>query len=300
MRRQPRVLIAPGLAVGLGLLAIVLGIAIFAGALTSFDPLRTGAQPLEPPSVRHLLGTDELGRDLWSNIAYGARASLLVGVLATLLATAAGIAVGAAAGLYGRWWDEGLMRLTEVFQIVPRILVALLLVALFGATLWTLIPVIAVTGWPMTARLVRSEILSLREREFALAATALGAGDVRLIWRHFLPNAFPPVLVGLPLQVGRAILLEAGLNFLGLGDPGVASWGRLLQSAQGYMRDAWWLAVFPGAALTITVLALYLVAEGLHVLSAPALARRVAYRGMEVPEQMSLAPPRSIHEAGTR
>ncbi len=284
--------VAPGLSVGLVLFGTVVTLAVFAGALTSLDPLRTGAQPLQPPSTTHLLGTDELGRDLWSNIAYGARASLLIGVLATLLATAAGVAVGAVAGLSGRWWDEGLMRLAEAFQIVPRILVALLLVALFGGTLWTLIPVIAITGWPMTARLVRSEVLSLREREFALAARALGANDVRIISRHLLPNAFPPVLVGLPLQVGRAILLEAGLNFLGLGDPAVASWGRLLQSAQGYMRDAWWLAVFPGVALTGTVLALYLVAEGLHVLSAPALARRFAYSAMDVPEQSTLATPR--------
>ncbi len=276
MRKRRRVWHAPGLLAGLALLGGVIAIAIFAGALTPFDPLRTGAQPLQPPSVTHPFGTDELGRDLWSNVAFGARASLLVGVLATLLSTAAGVVVGAAAGLYGGWRDEGLMRIAEAFQIVPRILVALLLVALFGGNLWTLIPVIAVTGWPMTARLVRSEMLSLREREFALAARMLGATDGRLIWRHLLPNAFPPVLVGLPLQVGRAILLEAGLNFLGLGDPGVASWGRLLQSAQGYMRDAWWLAVFPGVALTVTVLALYLVAEGLHVLSAPVLARRVA------------------------
>lgn len=290
--RQSIFRIAPGLGAGLVLFGIVVALAVFAGGLTSFDPLRTGAQPLQPPSTTHLLGTDELGRDLWSNIAYGARASLLIGVLATLLATAAGVAVGAVAGLYGRWWDEGLMRLAEACQIVPRILVALLLVALFGGTLWTLIPLIAVTGWPMTARLVRSEVLSLREREFSLAARALGASDVRIISRHLLPNAFPPVFVGLPLQVGRAILLEAGLNFLGLGDPAVASWGRSLQSAQGYMRDAWWLAVFPGVALTGTVLALYLVAEGLHVLSAPALARRVAYPAMDVPEQSTLATPR--------
>jgi peptide/nickel transport system permease protein len=259
---------AQGLAIGLALLGIVVTTAVFAGIVAPIDPLRTGAVPLQAPSPRHLLGTDELGRDLWSNIAYGARVSLLVGVLSTLLSTVTGVAAGVAAGYYGRGIDEGLMRIAEVFQIIPGMLIALLLVAFFGGRLWTLIPVIALTGWPLTARVVRSEILSLREREFVLGARALGGRDVHIMWRHLLPNAFPPILIGLPLQVGRAILLEAGLSFLGLGDPGAASWGKLLQSAQEFMREAWWLALFPGTALTITVLALYLVAEGVHARTA--------------------------------
>ena len=266
---------APGMALGLILLAGVLFVAVFAGELTVVDPQRTGAVPLQPPSVGHPLGTDDLGRDLWSNLAYGARASVLVGVLAAVLATAIGVLVGALAGFHGGWWDEVLMRTAEVFQIVPRFLIALLLVAMFGSRLWTLVVIIAVTGWPITARVLRSEIFSLREREFVLAARALGSRDTRIVWRHLLPNAFPPVLIGLPLQVGRAILLEAGLSFLGLGDLTVASWGSVIQSAQGYMRDAWWLALFPGLALTVTVLALYLVAEGFHQLTAPVLSRRL-------------------------
>lgn len=254
------------------MLGLMAALAMFAGVVAPVDPLRTGAVPLQAPSLRHLMGTDELGRDLWSNIAHGARVSLLVGGLAALLATLAGVVVGLAAGYYGRALDEGLMRVAEVFQIIPAILIALTLVAFLGGGLWTLVPVIAVTGWPTTARLVRSEILSLRERDFVLAARAVGSRDIRIIRRHLLPNAFPPVLIGLPLQVGRAILIEAGLSFLGLGDPAVTSWGRLLQSAQEYMREAWWLALFPGAALTITVLALYLVAEGLHVRAPRGLA----------------------------
>ncbi len=262
---------APGLVLGLAMLGTIVGVAVFAGALTPFDPLRTGDTPLQPPSARHLLGTDELGRDLWSNVAYGARFSLTVGGLATVLAATVGVAAGAIAGYYGGGWDESLMRVAEVFQIIPRLVVALLLVTLFASSLWTLILVIAITGWPMPARVVRSEILSLRKREFVTAARALGGSDARIIRRHLLPNALPAVLIGLPLQVGRAILLEAGLSFLGLGDPAVASWGRLLQSAQGYMRQAWWLALFPGVALTATVLALYLLAEGLHQATTPAL-----------------------------
>ena len=261
-----------GLAIGLALMGIIAALALFAGIVAPIDPLHTGAAPLQAPSPHHLLGTDELGRDVWSNIAYGARVSLLVGVLAALLSTVTGVAVGVAAGYYGRAVDEGLMRFAEVFQIIPGMLVALLLVAFFGGRLWTLIPVIALTGWPITARVVRSEVLSLREREFVLGARALGARDAYIILRYLIPNAFPPVLIGLPLQVGRAILLEAGLSFLGLGDPGAASWGKLLQSAQEYMREAWWLALFPGVALTLTVLALYLVAEELHARTVPLLA----------------------------
>lgn len=255
-----------GLKFGLVLLGAVTAMAVLAGVLAPIDPLRTGAPPLQQPSRSHLLGTDDLGRDLWSNIVYGARVSLLVGVLATLLATAAGVIVGMAAGYYGRRWDEGLMRAAEVFQIIPTMLIALLLVAFFGGQLWTLILVIAFTGWPMIARVVRSEILSLREREFVVAAKALGGRDARIVWRHLLPNAVPPILIGLPMQIGRAILLEAGLSFLGVGNA-ETSWGRLLQSAQEHMRDAWWLALFPGVALTVTLLGLYQVAEGLHAAS---------------------------------
>jgi peptide/nickel transport system permease protein len=265
-----------GMGVGLVLVGMVMVLAVFAGVIAPIDPLRTGAASLEPPSPHHLLGTDELGRDLWSNIAYGARVSLLIGTLATSLATVAGLVVGMLAGYYGRGLDEGLMRVAEVFQIIPAMLIALLLVAFLGGRLWTLIPVIALSGWPVTARIVRSEILSLREREFVLGARALGGRDPHIMRRHLLPNVFPPVLIGLPSQMGRAILLEAGLSFLGLGDPAAASWGKLLQSAQEYMREAWWLALFPGAALTATVLALYLVAEGLHARTSPGFARHVA------------------------
>jgi peptide/nickel transport system permease protein len=156
------------------------------------------------------------------------------------------------------------MRLAEIVQVAPAILMALLLVAFFGARLWTLVSIIAITGWPMIARIVRSEVLSLRERDFVLAARAAGGGSARIMCRHLLPNALPAVVISLPALIGRAVLLEAGLSFLGLGDAGAASWGRLLQSSQEYMREAWWLAVAPGAVLTAAVLALYLMAEGAY------------------------------------
>lgn len=279
---------SPACAVGLVLFGGVVGLAISAPLVTSVDPLRTGGPPLHPPSWQYPMGTDELGRDLWSNVAYGARASLLVGVGATALATLLGVGIGAIAGYVGGWGDELLMRGAELVHLVPRFLVVMLLVALFGGRLWTLVLLIAGTGWPLTARVVRSEILSLREREFALAARALGASSARIVVRHLLPNALPAVVIGVPLAVGRAVLLEAGLSFLGLGDRGVASWGSLLQSAQGYMREAWWLAFFPGLALTATVLSLYLIAEGWHAATAPGLRRA----------RVTVEPERPLQPAG--
>ena len=177
-RRRFRLL--PSLWLGTGLLAAVLGLALLAGPLTRLDPTRTGAPPLHPPSAAHPLGTDDLGRDLWSNVAFGARASLAVGVGATALATVAGVAVGAAAGLYGGWWDEGLMRGAEFVQVIPRLLVALLLVALFGGDLLILVAVIALTGWPMTARLVPQEHLM----------NAISLNSVS----HSLPNVAGPAV----------------------------------------------------------------------------------------------------------
>jgi peptide/nickel transport system permease protein len=259
----------PDLAAGGMVMAVACAVALFPQAVTSADPMRTGGVPLQPPSHAHPLGTDDLGRDLWSNLVHGARTSLAVGALATTLGTSVGVVVGAVAGFHGGVWDEGLMRLAELVQIVPRFLLALLLVALFGSRLSILILVIAATTWPVIARVLRSEVLSLRQRDFVVAARAAGARDARIIVRHLLPNALPAVLIGVPLQVGRAVVLEAGLSFLGLGDRAVASWGSLLQSAQSYLRDAWWLAVFPGAALTLVVLALYWIAEGLHRLYTP-------------------------------
>ncbi|MDR7556294.1 MAG: ABC transporter permease [Armatimonadota bacterium] len=259
----------PDLAAGGVVLVVACVVALFPHAVTSADPMRTGGVPLQPPSSTHPLGTDELGRDLWSNLVHGTRTSLAVGVLATTLGTSIGVAVGAVAGYHGGFWDEGLMRLAELVQIVPRFLLALLLVALFGSRLSVLTLVIAATTWPVVARVVRSEVLSLRQRDFVVAARAVGARDARVIARHLLPNALPAVLIGAPVQVGRAIVLEAGLSFLGLGDRATASWGSLLQSAQSYLRDAWWLAVFPGGALTLVVLALFGITEGLHRLYTP-------------------------------
>jgi peptide/nickel transport system permease protein len=259
-----------------GMLAILaLGVlAILAPALAARDPLRISASAFLAPGGFAPLGTDNLGRDIWSGVVYGARVSLLVGCLAALTSTLIGIAIGGTAGFYGGSLDGLLMRVTELFQTIPQFFLALVIIALAGPGLGKVIFVIGILGWPLTARLVRAEFLSLKAREFVEAARALGIGDLRMILRVILPNALPPVVVTASLEVARAILLEAGLSFFGLGDPNFVSWGTMLNNAQGFLRRAWWMSVFPGAAIFVAVLAFNLFGDALNDALNPRLSRQ--------------------------
>jgi peptide/nickel transport system permease protein len=210
------------------------------------------------------MGTDDLGRDILSGVLWGARVSIAVGLLAALTSTVIGVVIGAAAGFYGRTLDDVLMRVTEFFLVIPRFFLVLVMVALFGNSVWHVILVIGILSWPVTARLVRVEFLSLREKEFVEGSRAVGASDPRIILRHILPNAFPPIVVSGSLQIARAILMEAGLSFLGLGDPNQASWGVMLYNAQRFLRQAWWTAAFPGLAIFFIVMGFNLVGDGLN------------------------------------
>ena len=218
----------------------------------------------QPPSGVHLLGTDSLGNDVLSNVIFGTRSSLMVGLFAVLTSSVIGITIGAISGFYGGQVDNILMRVTEMFQILPRFFLAIIIVALFESSIWIIIFVIGILTWPITARLLRAEFLALNKREFVQAARALGMNNFDLIVREILPNALPPIIVNASLQVAGAILLEASLSFLGLGDPDVMSWGIMLYNAQEYFNQAWWMAVFPGLALFITTLGLNLVGDGLN------------------------------------
>jgi len=249
---------------GLLILAFLVLVGSAASVIAPGDPLRVGEELLVPPSSKYLMGTDNLGRDVLRWVVHGSRISLLVGFLAAITSTAIGIAVGSISGYYGGKLDDLLMRLTEIFQVIPRFFLAMLIVALFGAAVINVIFVIAIVTWPVTARLVRAEFMTLRETEFVLAARAVGASDRSLIFGDILPNVMPPVIVNGSLQVGAAILLEAGLSFLGLGDPNIASWGMLLNTAQKFLVYSWWVAVFPGIAIFASVLAINLVGDGLN------------------------------------
>jgi peptide/nickel transport system permease protein len=269
-----RLLRRPATLLGLGLLTVAALMALLAGVVAPGDPLRAAGPPLTAPSPRFPLGTDDLGRDMWAMVLHGSRTSLLVGLAVAVVSAVLGLAVGGVAGYYGHLVDDVLMRLTELVQVVPRFFLVLVAAALFGPSLWLTISLLGLTFWPSVARLLRAQVLSMREREFVLAARALGAPTPRVLWRHVVPNASPVVVAAAALQVGTAILVEAALSFLGLGDRTLLSWGYLLNGAQPFLRVAWWMSVFPGAAIALTVLAVNLVADGLVDTLDPRLRRR--------------------------
>jgi peptide/nickel transport system permease protein len=239
------------------------------------DPFDIVAAPLLPPgSDGAPLGTDYLGRDVLAGIVNGARASLFVGGGAAALTMAIGITIGALAGFYGGWVDGLLMRVTEFFQVLPPLLLAMALVTLFSPSLPTIAIAIGIVSWTAAARLTRAEFLRIRALEYVMAARSIGARNRRLIWRVILPNALPPLIVSATLTVGIAILFESGLSFLGLGDPNVMSWGYMIGSNRTYMLDAWWTATIPGIAIFLTVLSISLIGDGLNEALNPRLRRR--------------------------
>jgi peptide/nickel transport system permease protein len=244
-------------------------IALLTPLLAPADPWKSVASPFVPPGSEHLLGTDDLGRDLLSAIIHATRTSLMVGLSATVITTSIGMFLGAVAGFYGGLADDFLMRFTEFFQVIPRFFLALLAVALFKPGLVTITVVLGLTSWTLTARLLRSQVLSAREREYIIAARALGARNRRILWRHVLPNTITPIIVHTSLLIGQFILIESSLAFLGLGDPNNISWGYMLQNAQPFLRVAWWMSFFPGLAVALTVLGFNLVGDSIQELLDP-------------------------------
>jgi peptide/nickel transport system permease protein len=219
------------------------------------------------------LGTDALGRDVMAGVIFGARVSLLVGLVSTLAALAVGVPLGALAGYFGGKVDDALMRFTEFFQTIPSFALAIVLVAIMQPSIQSIVASIAIVSWPPVARLVRGEVLSLRSREYVQAAVVTGQTTSTIIWREILPNALSPVIVLASLMVATAILLESSLSFLGLGDPNLISWGYMVGAGRTVIRQAWWITVFPGVAILVSVLALNLVGEGLNDALNPRLAK---------------------------
>lgn len=245
-------------------LALVLAAAATA-PLIAGDPYAGGDGALLPPlSPSHWLGTDDLGRDILAGIVFGTRVSLAVGLSAALAGSLIGVAVGALCGWHGGWVDAALMRVTEFFQTLPRFVLALIVIALFGPGLGRVIVVIAALAWPQTARVVRASVATLRSAPFVDAARVGGMPVGALLLREILPNVAAPVVVLAALDVASAILLEAGLGFFGLGDPDLVSWGAMLNEAQQYLRGAWWMAAFPGAAIALTALAFNRLGDALN------------------------------------
>ncbi|WP_417721844.1 ABC transporter permease [Salipiger sp.] len=265
-----------GALVGVVLLVAVIVIALVAPMIYPGGPWQMVQRPFLPPfDMGSLpLGTDTLGRNVAAQLAYGARVSLLVGLVSTLVALLIGVPLGALAGFYGGYVDEGAMRFTEFFQTIPNFALAIVLVAIFEPTLASITLAIAIVSWPPVARLVRAEVMSVRKREFVDAATLAGLSKPRILVTQVLPNTVSPIIVMASLMVATAILLESSLSFLGLGDPNAMSWGYMIGAARTVIRSAWWLSFFPGIAIVITVLALNLIGEGLNDALNPHLSRR--------------------------
>jgi peptide/nickel transport system permease protein len=251
---------------GLITIFVIVLAAVAAKLIAPYDPAAIDiSHILAPPSASHLLGTDELGRDVLSRMMYGGQISLSVGFVAEGISLVIGILLGSLAGYYGGKLDAVLMRFVDVMLTFPVFFLILAVIAIVQGGIFTIMAVIGVTGWMGVARLVRAEFLTLKERDFVVAARASGAGHLRIIFRHILPNALSPVFVAATFGVAGAILIESGLSFLGLGvQPPHASWGSILTSGKDNIEVAWWLSVYPGLAILITVLSYNLVGEGLR------------------------------------
>lgn len=252
--------------VGFVIILGILVVAILAPFIAPYDPNAIDVKAiLLEPSALHYMGTDGLGRDVFSRMLYGARISLLVGIVAVGIATAIGVVLGALAGYYRGWVDVVIMRTVDVMLSIPTFFLILAVIAFLTPSIWNIMIVIGLTSWMGVTRLVRAEFLSLREREFVMASQTLGAKDRRLIFKHLLPNSLTPIIVSSVLGVASAVLIESGLSFLGLGvQAPQASWGNILTDGKEYIQFAWWLSLFPGLAILITVLGYNLLGEGLR------------------------------------
>lgn len=251
---------------GLGILILVVLTGLIGPLLYPVDPWDVTARPFLWPGEdqEHLLGSDVLGRDVLSGLIHGARVSLAIGLAATAAAVAIGVAVGSVAGYFRGLVDDAFMRVTEVFQTIPNFIFVIVLVALFQPSVLTIIIAISVVSWPPVARLVRGQFLTLRQRAFVESCVVIGMSTPRIILTQILPNCIAPVTVTASIMVATAILVEAGLAFLGLGDPNVMSWGAMIGFGRQSLRTAWYLAAIPGVAIQLTVLSISFVGEGLN------------------------------------
>jgi peptide/nickel transport system permease protein len=252
--------------VGGAVVVVLVILAVLAPVLAPWDPHRPDVKKiLDPPSARHWLGTDQLGRDVLSRMLYGARVSLAVGFVSVGIAALIGVTVGAVAGYAGGAVDNTVMRLVDLMLVFPRFFLLLAVLAFLRPSIWTIMAVIGLTGWMSVARLVRAEFLALKEREFVIWSQSVGASGFRVVWRHILPNAMAPVLVAMTLGIPAAILTESGLSFLGLGvRPPYATWGNILNEGKDAIEIGWWLSLYPGVAILITVLSYNLFGEGIR------------------------------------
>lgn len=259
---------------GLVIVTTFVLVGLFGPLLFPADPFDPVAAPLSGPGEHTILGTDYLGRDVWLGIIHGTRPTLLIAAIATLVTVFIGITLGAIAGYYGGVIDNVLMRITEFFQVLPPLVFAMVIVAVFSSDMLVVVLAIAITTWTTEARLTRAEFLKIKEREYVTSSRAMGAGNLRIITRVILPNAMPPLVVAITLRVGITIIYEAALSFLGLTDPDVMTWGKMIGLSRDFFFDAWWTVTFPGVAILIVVLSIALIGDGLNDAFNPKLRGR--------------------------
>lgn len=251
-------------AIMIALAFVLVAICLIGPIIAPYDPSQLATGPrFAAPSSLHFMGTDNLGRDVFSRFLAGARISVGIGLIAASISTIIGLTVGAISGYCEGWVDEALMRLTEMFMVVPRFFLALLMAALFGASVLNVILAIAFLTWPVTARLARAEFMALRNRQFVLRARMAGSSNWHIVVREILPNCIGVIIVSGTLLCAEAMLLEAGLSYFGLSDPSAGSWGLMLYEAQSYLRNAWWLSAFPGFGIFLAVITFNILGDGL-------------------------------------
>lgn len=258
----------PASIIGFSIITVMLACALFASFIAPYDPI-TGDlanKYVKPPSVEHLFGTDAIGRDIFSRVIYGAQISLKIALSAQAIALGVGVSAGMIAGFFGGWVDLLIMRFVDIIMAFPLLIIAIALTGVLGSSELNIILALGFVNWTVTARIVRSQVLSAREMEYVTAARGLGAGSLRLMVRHILPNIIAPVIVLATLGLGSIILAEASLSFLGLGSAQQAtpSWGKMLTESRAFIRSAWWMPFYPGLAILITVLGFNLLGDGLR------------------------------------
>jgi peptide/nickel transport system permease protein len=259
--------------IGLAIIIIFLALAILAGLISPYPPLEQNiSASLQAPSSAHLFGADKLGRDVFSRILYGARISLFTGLTVVLMASSVGILVGALAGYLGGWWDEAIMRITDIFFAFPSLILAMSIAGALGPSLQNALIAVAVVSWPIYARLMRGQVLVLRDQEFVQAARTIGVGDLGILLRHILPNTLSPLLVQASFDMGGTILAVSGLSFIGFGaQPPTPEWGVMISEGRNYITAQWWLTFFPAIAMLLVVTGFNLVGDGLRDILDPRL-----------------------------
>jgi peptide/nickel transport system permease protein len=276
--------------VSLWVIVGVAAVAVAAPVLPLPDPAGFSREQYVPPQARHPMGTDNLGRDMLSRVVWGSRLGLGVAVVSAGISSVLGIGLGALSGYYGGWIDDVLSRVFDVFLLIPAFFLALLIIALFGPSIYFIMIIIGITTWPRPARIMRSQVLTLKTRPFVQAVLASGASHVQVLFRHIIPNGIAPVITNATLLMGGAILIEAGLSFLGLGDPNTVSWGQLIQDGQKHLRLAAWMSFFPGILMLLTVCAFNLIGDGLNQALSPHMRERRGSRDDHPPPTAPVAP----------